>query len=105
MTEKKEDKFVQWILFAMGLSSILIIILIIVFIFSEGLPAMLSVGLFNFLFGMVWNPDNGIFGVFPMIIGTLLTTFIALLLAVPLSLCCSIFLAEIAPPNMRKLLK
>ncbi|WP_424714658.1 phosphate ABC transporter permease subunit PstC [Methanobacterium sp.] len=105
MTEKKEDKFVQWILFATGISSILIIILIIAFIFREGLPAIYSVGFFNFIFGMVWNPDNGIFGVFPMIIGTLLTTLIALLFAVPLSLCCSIFLAEIAPPNMRKILK
>ncbi len=105
MTEKKEDKFVLWILFATGISSILIIILIIAFIFSQGIPAISSVGLFNFLFGMVWDPDNGIFGVFPMIIGTLLTTFIALILAIPLSLCCSIFLSEIAPPNMRKLLK
>ncbi len=105
MTEKREDKFVQWVLFATGISSILIIILIIAFIFREGLPAILQVGFFNFLFGMVWNPDNGIFGVFPMIVGTLLTTLIALLFAVPLSLCCSIFLAEIAPPNMRKLLK
>jgi phosphate transport system permease protein len=105
MTEKREDKFVQWVLFATGISSILIIILIIAFIFREGLPAILQIGFFNFIFGMVWNPDNGIFGVFPMIVGTLLTTLIALLLAVPLSLCCSIFLAEIAPPNMRKLLK
>ena len=105
MTEKKEDKFVQWVLFATGISSILIIILIIAFIFREGLPAILQIGFFNFIFGMVWNPDNGIYGVFPMIVGTLLTTLIALLFAVPLSLCCSIFLAEIAPPNMRKILK
>jgi len=105
MTEKKEDKFIQWVLFATGISSILIIILIIAFIFSEGLPAIFSIGLFNFIFGMIWNPDIGLYGVFPMIIGTLLTTFLALLMAIPLSLCCSIFLAEIAPPNMRKLLK
>jgi len=105
MTEKREDKFVQWVLFATGISSILIIILIIAFIFREGLPAILQIGFFNFIFGMVWNPDNGIFGVFPMIVGTILTTLIALLFAVPLSLCCSIFLAEIAPPNMRKILK
>lgn len=105
MTEKKEDKFVQWLLFATGISSIIIIILIIAFIFNEGLPAIYQIGFFNFIFGMVWNPDNGIYGVFPMIVGTLLTTLIALILAVPLSLCCSIFLAEIAPPNMRKILK
>ena len=105
MAEKTEDKFVQWILFATGISSILIIILIIAFIFREGLPAISQIGFFHFLFGMVWDPDNGIFGVFPMMVGTLLTTLIALIFAVPLSLCCSIFLAEIAPPNMRKLLK
>ena len=55
MTEKKEDKFIQWVLFATGISSILIIILIIAFIFSEGLPAIFSIGLFNFIFGMIWN--------------------------------------------------
>jgi phosphate transport system permease protein len=105
MTEKKEEKFVQWILFATGISSILIIILIIAFIFREGIPAMLSYGTLNFIFGMTWSPTNGQYGVFPMIVGTLSITFLALLMAVPLSICCSIFLAEIAPPNMRKILK
>jgi phosphate transport system permease protein len=105
MTEKKEEKFVQWILFATGISSILIIILIIAFIFKEGIPAMLSYGTLNFIFGMTWSPTNGQYGVFPMIVGTLSITFLALLMAVPLSICCSIFLAEIAPVNMRKILK
>jgi phosphate transport system permease protein len=105
MTEKKEEKFVQWVLFATGISSILIIILIIAFIFQQGLPAMLSYGVLNFIFGMTWDPTNGIYGVFPMIVGTLTITALALLMAIPLSLCCSIFLAEIAPPNMRKILK
>lgn len=105
MTENKEEKFVQWILFATGISSILIIILIIAFIFKEGIPAMLSYGTLNFIFGMIWSPTNGQYGVFPMIVGTLSITFLALLMAVPLSICCSIFLAEIAPSNMRKILK
>ena len=105
MTEKKEEKFVKWVLFATGISSILIIILIIAFIFHEGIPAMLSIGVFNFIFGMVWSPTNGQYGVFPMIVGTLGITALALIMAVPLSICCSIFLAEIAPPTMRKILK
>ncbi len=105
MTEKKEEKFVQWVLFATGISSILIIILIIAFIFKEGLPSMLSYGVLNFIFGMDWAPTNGQYGVFPMIVGTLSITALALLMAVPLSLCCSIFLSEIAPPTMRKILK
>lgn len=105
MTEKTEEKFVKWVLFATGLSSIAIIILIILFIFNEGIPALTSVGFFNFVFGMTWAPSNGQYGVFPMVIGTLGITALALLLAVPLSICCAVFLSEIAPPTMRKILK
>ena len=105
MTEKTEEKFVKWVLFATGLSSIAIIILIILFIFNEGIPAITNVGFFNFVFGMTWAPSNGQYGVFPMVIGTLGITAMALLLAVPLSICCAVFLSEIAPPTMRKILK
>lgn len=105
MTEKTEDKFVRWVLFATGLSSIAIILLIILFIFNEGIPAITSIGFFNFVFGMTWAPSNGQYGVFPMVIGTLGITALALLIAVPLSICCAVFLSEIAPPTMRKILK
>ncbi|UTB33514.1 MAG: phosphate ABC transporter permease subunit PstC [Methanobacterium sp. ERen5] len=105
MTEKTEEKFVKWVLFATGLSSIAIILLIILFIFNEGIPALTSVGFFNFVFGMTWAPSNGQYGVFPMVIGTLGITALALVLAVPLSICCAVFLSEIAPPTMRKILK
>jgi len=105
MTERKEDRLVQWILFAFGISSILIIIIIIAFIVQQGLPAMQYYGFFNFIFGMTWAPTNMQFGVFPMIVGTLSITALALLMAVPISLSCSIFLSEIAPPTMRRILK
>lgn len=105
MTEKTEEKFVKWALFATGLSSIAIILLIILFIFNEGIPAITNVGFFNFVFGMTWAPSNGQYGVFPMVIGTLGITALALLLAVPLSICCAVFLSEVAPPTMRKILK
>lgn len=105
MTEKTEEKFVKWVLFATGLSSIAIILLIILFIFNEGIPALTNVGFFNFVFGMTWAPSNGQYGVFPMVIGTLGITALALLLAVPLSICCAVFLSEVAPPTMRKILK
>jgi phosphate transport system permease protein len=105
MTEKTEEKFVKWALFATGLSSIAIILLIIIFIFNEGIPAITNVGFFNFVFGMTWAPSNGQYGVFPMVIGTLGITALALVLAVPLSICCAVFLSEIAPPTMRKILK
>lgn len=105
MTEKNEGNLVKWILFITGISSILIIVTLILFIFSQGLPAIYQIGFLNFITGADWDPSNNIYGVLPMIVGTLTTTGLALLLAVPISLSCSIFLSEVAPRTMRRILK
>jgi phosphate transport system permease protein len=104
MSQKNDERWVEWGLFATAISSILIIVLIIAFVLKEGLPALTTYGFFNFIFGMNWDPDFGQFGIFPMIIGTLEITGLSLLMAIPLGLACAIFLAEIAPANMRRLL-
>lgn len=92
-------------LFITAIFSIVIILLIILFILSEGLPAFEDYGFFNFLFGMTWAPSDGQFGVFAMIIGSIYVTLLSLLMAVPLSLLCAIFMAEVAPPSVRRILK
>ncbi len=92
-------------LFVTAIFSIIIILLIILFILIEGLPAFEDYGFFNFLFGMTWSPNDGQFGVFAMIIGSIYVTLLSLLMAVPLSLLCAIFMAEVAPNNIRKILK
>lgn len=104
MSQKSEEKWVEWGLLGTALSSILIIALIVVFVFKEGLPAITSVGFFNFIFGMIWSPSYNMYGVFPMIIGTLEITGLSLVMAVPLGLACAIFLAEIAPSSVQKIL-
>lgn len=105
MSRKIEEFLIEKGLFLTAISSIIIIALIIFFIFWEGFPAIMSVGFFNFIFGMDWSPSNGLYGVFPMIIGSLAITGLSLLMAVPLGVFCAIFMAEIAPANMRKILK
>lgn len=105
MRKRWEEFFVERSLFILAISSIIIIFFIFGFIFVEGLPAINRVGFFNFIFGMEWSPLRGFFGVFPMIVGSLYITGLSLLMAVPLSLCCAIFLAEIAPRQMRRILK
>jgi phosphate transport system permease protein len=92
-------------LFITAIFSIIIIFLIISFILIEGLPAFENYGFFNFLFGLEWSPTKGDFGVFSMILGSLGVTLLSLLMAIPLSLLCAIFMAEIAPDNIRKILK
>jgi phosphate transport system permease protein len=104
MSQKNDERWIEWGLFATAISSILIIVLIIAFVFREGIPIITSYGFFNFIFGMIWNPDSGVYGIFPMIIGTLEITGLSLIMAIPLGLSCAIFLAEVAPASMRRIL-
>jgi len=105
MHKKSEEIFVEGLLFIATISSIIITLFIIGFIFTKGHPAINRVGFFNFVFGTEWLPLRGIFGALPMIVGSLYITGLALLIAIPLSLSCAIFLAEIAPRQMRMILK
>lgn len=102
---KYEEFIVEKGLFITAILSIIVILLIIGFIFKEGLPAMDSYGFLHFIFGMEWSPSDDQYGVFTMIIGSIGITLLSLLFAVPLSLLCAIFLAEIAPKVMRRILK
>lgn len=105
MTKRIGEFLVEKGLFITAISSIIVIMLIIAFIFSEGFPAIESYGVLNFIFGVNWDPSAGDFGVFAMIIGSLGITALSILMGVPLSLFCAIFMAEIAPQKMRKILK
>ncbi len=105
MARNWEEFIVEKILLIAAISSIIIILLIIGFVIDQGLPAIQAVGLINFIFGLVWNPDYGFYGVFPMIIGSLGIMALALLFAVPLSVLGAIFLAEVAPRTMRRILR
>ncbi|KZX15475.1 phosphate transport system permease protein PstC [Methanobrevibacter cuticularis] len=92
-------------LFIMAIFSIIIIFLIISFVLLEGLPAFEDYGFFQFIFGLTWAPNDSQYGVFAMIIGSICVTLLAMLMAVPLSLLCAIFMAEVAPSKVRKILK
>ncbi|GAB4305916.1 MAG: phosphate ABC transporter permease subunit PstC [Methanobacteriaceae archaeon] len=105
MSKKTDEFLIEKGLFLMAVSSIIIIAVIILFIFLEGFPAIQETGFFNFLFGMEWSPSEDMYGVFPMIIGSLGITALSLIMAIPLGIFCAIFLAEVAPSSMRKILK
>ncbi len=102
---KYEEFLVEKGLFITAILSIIVIVLIIGFIFQQGAPAIEQVGFLKFMFGFDWSPSDDQYGVFTMIIGSLGITALSLLFAVPLSLGCAIFLAELAPRTMRRILK
>ena len=61
--------------------SILAVALICIFLFANGIPAMAEIGLGDFLLGTTWRPSNGLYGIFPMILGSVYVTAGAVLLA------------------------
>ena len=87
-----------------ALSSIAVLALIAIFIFREGGPLMLRVGIGNFL-STEWRPSEGKFGIGLMIAGSAAVTFGALLIGVPVGIACAIVLAEMAPARLRTFLK
>jgi phosphate transport system permease protein len=87
-----------------AMSSIAILALIAVFIFREGGPLLVKVGLGNFL-GTVWNPGASQYGIRLMVVGSAVVTFGALVIGVPFGIACAIVLAEMAPPRAALLLK
>lgn len=101
----QREERIRKVLLAMALSSVSVLALIIVFVFREGLPLIFKTGLTDFLGGHRWAPTKGIFGIFPMIVGTVEVTLGALLIGVPLSLLVSLYLSEFASRTVRLVMK
>ena len=87
-----------------GISTIVIVSLIFLFLLKEGLPTFLDIPLRQ-LFGGRWYPIESIYGLMPLLIGSLLVTVGAVIIAVPLGLVAAIYLGEIAPSWLREILK
>lgn len=85
--------------------SVLCVALICIFLFANGLPAMGEIGVLNFLSGTRWKPGADIYGIFPMILGSIYVTAGALLMGVPVALLTAIDLAFFCPKKLYRVLK
>lgn len=85
--------------------SIVAVALICLFLFANGFPAMKEIGLFEFLTGTKWKPANNIYGIFPMILGSIYVTSGALVIGVPIGILMSVFMARFCPQKLYKVLK
>ncbi len=99
------EKTVKTILLAVALSAIASLLLIAVFIFKEGVPFILRVGLRDFLFASDWEPLAGKFGIYPMIVASLWVTLGAMLVGAPLGVAGAIFLNEFVPRSVMRIVK
>ncbi len=99
------EKGVQRILMITALSAISSLLLIALFIFSEGLPFIFKYGAGNFLLANEWDPNTGHFGIFPMIMSSVWVTLGAMVVGAPLGIAGAIFLSEYASPIIMKIVK
>lgn len=95
----------QAVFFIAACASILAVVLICVFLFANGLPAMGKIGVFKFLLGTKWKPGNDIYGIFPMILGSIYVTAGAIVIGVPVGILTSVFMAEYCPKKIYRPLK
>jgi phosphate transport system permease protein len=116
---KHGEWVIEKFLLVAAMASLVLIGFIILTVFGTGLPLIAQEGVFNFLFGVIkewcpareryiyifWCPDRETFGIFPMMIGTLLVTLLSMLISVPLAILVASFLAEVAPSAMRNTLR
>jgi phosphate ABC transporter permease protein PstC len=107
-TAKLKETVIEKLLFICASLSIIIVILIFLFLFYEGLPAFSEISILDFLTGQSWQPTSSIqpeFGTTPLVYGTLLVTFIAMVIAIPLGVAIAVYIAEVARPMEKELLK
>lgn len=103
--KKHKEKIMEYVFMISACISILAVALICIFLFANGVPAMKKIGFAEFLTGKVWRPKNDIYGIFPMIIGSIYVTGGAILIGVPIGILTAIFLARFCPANLYKIVK
>lgn len=100
-----KEKAMEALLFLTAGVSVAAVILICIFLFASGIPVIREIGVFRFLFGIRWKPANNLYGIFPMIVGSLYVTAGALLIGVPVGVLTAVFLARFCPKRIYKPLK
>jgi len=99
------ERIIESIFLVCAALSILSVIVITIYVFAKGSPAIFKVGVLNFLFGTVWQPEANQFGILPMIVSSVLGTIGAVVIGVFIGLFTAIFLAEIAPKKLAELIR
>lgn len=102
------EKIVEAIFLICAMVSVISVVAIIIFVFYKGLRPFFGSDAYNFIdfiSGVRWDPDNNVYGVFYMIVASILGTVGAIIVGVPVGLLTAVFISEIAPKNFVKIIK
>lgn len=95
-----KENGMKLVFFLAALTSVVAVALICIFLFAGGVPAMAEIGFKDFIFGRIWRPRNRMFGIFPMILGSICVTGVSILIGVPIGIFCSVFMAAYCPKKI-----
>ena len=103
--QKVKDGIMHALFLICACVSLLAVVLICVYLFASGVPAIGEIGVTDFLFGTKWKPSSGYYGIFPMIIGSILVTGIAVVIGVPIGILCAVFMSHYCPKKLYRFVK
>lgn len=101
------DTLIETVIFICGILAIVFVALIFGFLLKEGFSFFKEFGIVKFIGGKLWYPtsDPAQFGILPLIVGSLIVTIGACIIAVPLGVMAALYISEIAPKGVRDILK
>jgi len=107
MNRHQKEIFIRGIFAFFAFASVLILALIVMFLFREGLPIFKGVSVADFLFGQEWYPtyDPPSYGIWPLIFGSVVVTVFSCLIAVPLGVLSAVYISELAPASIKDIAK
>jgi len=107
MSRQQKEAIIKGIFAVFAFVSVLILALIVVFLFREGIPIFKEISVTAFVFGKEWYPtyDPPSYGIWPLIIGSLVVTLFSCLIAVPLGVLSAVYISEIAPASIKDIAK
>ncbi|MDD5712277.1 MAG: phosphate ABC transporter permease subunit PstC [Smithellaceae bacterium] len=107
MTRHIKEKIIKNLFLVLSLISLMVLALIVMFLFREGLPIFREVSVYDFIFGSEWYPTSSppSYGIAPLIVGSIVVTVLSSLIAVPLGILSAVYISEIAPASAKEILK
>lgn len=105
MSKVIKEKFFKYLYMASAIFGVTAVALITIFLLAQGLPSIMEIGFFKFLFGTKWNPTLGEFGILPMIVNSLYVTAFAVLIGVGIGVLSAVFLSRFCPRKIYKVIK
>ncbi len=103
--KKGKEEIMRLVFLAAACASIALVAMICVFLFGNGLPTIFKIGVTDFFFGQTWRPNNDLYGILPMILGSAYVTLGAIVVGVPIGILTAVFMARFCPDGMYKFLK